>query len=67
MEGELSDVMPLIGVALFLIGIALMARRPSAEEIAERMVQKDVVGTMVVLGGLIGVIAIAIVVWRFVL
>ncbi len=67
MEGDLGDVMPFIGLALFIVGIVLMARRPSAEEIAERMVQKDVVGSIFVLGGLITVVAAAVVVWRFVL
>jgi len=63
-----------IGMALFFgspillfAGLALMSRRPSAQEVAEHMVRKDLVGSAVLLGALAALVGVCVIAWKFVI
>jgi len=65
MESMLGDIIFFASPALFVAGIALMSRRPSAQEVAEGMVRKDLLGSALVLGALATRVGAIVVVSRF--
>jgi hypothetical protein len=67
MESTLGMILFFGTPFLFVAGIALMWRRSTAEEVAEGVVRKDLIGSVVVFGALALLIGVCFVVWRFVL